>query len=202
MRVLPTNIRNLVKKVAWELDFNRRAVYSSRIMQKGKVFHFKISINSQTLDFRAVLHPSESLPFLITRVLAYVLNYQANIRFSAGVCIDEAPVSVISETGEFELWIDINPNLKRISRAVKTATRVCIYTFKKPEVLKSNWKKRIKKQTNSVTAFWIDPVFLESLATVLDRDNHWVVIFKASNRLEVKVAEQAFELKLEPIFLD
>ena len=170
-------------------------------MKKGELYRFSISINSEILDFRAVLHPSESMSFFITRVLAFALNYQPNIRFSAGVCIDEAPISVVSETGEFKLWIDINPNLKRIERAIKMAEKVCIYTFQNIRFLKRNWK-RVKRHHSSVQAFFLNPAFLEYFQSVLERDNHWMMELKPNNSLNITVAQQLFEVELKPIILD
>ena len=170
-------------------------------MKKGELYRFSIIINSERLEFRSALHPSESLSFFITRVLAFTLNYQPNIRFSAGVCIDEAPICVTSETGEFKLWIDINPNSKRIERAMKIAEKVCIYTFQKPDVLKRNWK-RVKRHHNSVQAFYLDSVFLEHLESVLERDNHWMIEIKPNNFFNITIAQQVFEVELKPIILD
>ena len=66
----------------------------------SKLFRFKIELSDlekgsyQSLDFRAAQHPSESLTYLLTRVLAYCLSYEEDLEFSAGGLADpDSPCS-------------------------------------------------------------------------------------------------------------
>src|SRR5579859_6171043 len=93
---------------------------SSSLALTSTLYRFTIDLSDvdrnlyQTLEFRAAMHPSESLPFFVTRVLAYILNYQEGLEFSGGISTpDEPPIRIVGLTGNLDLWIDIgNPTSK------------------------------------------------------------------------------------------
>lgn len=86
----------------------------------------------ETLAFRAAQHPSESVDYLLTRVLAYCLEYAPGIEFSKGLSTpDEPAVFVRDPTGAITTWIEIgNPTADRLHKATKAAARVVVYTHK------------------------------------------------------------------------
>jgi uncharacterized protein YaeQ len=86
----------------------------------------------ETLPLRIAQHPSETPEFLITRVLAYCLEYTEGIAFSKGLSDpDEPTISVRDLTGVLESWIDIGlPEAARLHRAAKMARRVVVYAHR------------------------------------------------------------------------
>src|ERR1041384_5878194 len=118
-------------------------------MAASTLYRFTVELSDvdrnlyQTLNFRAALHPSESFPFFITRVLAFCLNYRESLEFTAGISNPEEPaLQVMGPTGKMELWIDIgNPAAKRIHKASKTSKQVLIYTHKDPHLLAGELKE-------------------------------------------------------------
>lgn len=85
----------------------------------------------EALDLRLAQHPSESLRFLVTRLLAYCLSYEEGIAFSKGglSATDEPPIAVRDPTGILLAWIDIGaPSAERLHKASKAARRVSIFT--------------------------------------------------------------------------
>ncbi len=94
-----------------------------------------------TLNLRVAQHPSESPDFLVTRVLAYCLEYAEGIGFSAGLSNpDEPAVFVRDLTGALQVWVDIGlPEPDRLHRASKAAPRVAVYTHRDP----SQWLTRL-----------------------------------------------------------
>ncbi len=85
----------------------------------------------ETLDLRLARHPSESLRFLVTRMLAYALSYQDGIAFSKGGIsdTDEAPIAVRDPTGLLLAWIDVGaPAAERLHKAAKAARTVSVWT--------------------------------------------------------------------------
>ena len=49
----------------------------------------------ESLDLRLAQHPSESLRYLVTRMLAYALSYEEGIRFSkGGLSSTDEPTSI------------------------------------------------------------------------------------------------------------
>jgi uncharacterized protein YaeQ len=98
------------------------------------VFTFEIDLSDadrgvyENLSLRVARHPSESDEFLIARVLAYCLEYQAGIDFSRGLCdADDPPIVVKDLTGSLRAWIDVGtPSAERLHRASKVAPRVAV----------------------------------------------------------------------------
>jgi len=95
----------------------------------------------QTLAIRAARHPSETEDHLVTRVLAYCLEYAEGIAFSNGLAEpDEPPLAVRDLTGVMRVWIDIGaPDAARMHKAGKAAARVVVYTHKDPERVACSW---------------------------------------------------------------
>jgi uncharacterized protein YaeQ len=88
-----------------------------------------------SLAFRVAQHPSETGEALLTRVLAYCLEFADGIQFSSqGLSEpDEPPISIRDATGAIRAWIDIGvPDAARLHKASKAAPRVVVYTHKDP----------------------------------------------------------------------
>src|SRR5687767_11708414 len=62
----------------------------------------------ESLALRVARHPSESEEYLVTRVLAYLLEFTEGIDFSAGISTpDEPAIAVRDLTGAIATWIEI-----------------------------------------------------------------------------------------------
>ena len=63
----------------------------------------------EQLAIKAACHPSESEEYLLTRVLAYCLEYTEGIAFSKGGIADpdEPAITVKDLTGAWKSWIEI-----------------------------------------------------------------------------------------------
>jgi len=70
----------------------------------------------ESLALRVACHPSESEEYLITRVLAYALEFSEGIEFSRGLSNpDEPAISIRDMTGALKSWIEIgNPEAARL----------------------------------------------------------------------------------------
>src|ERR1700727_2897876 len=77
----------------------------------------------ETLALRVAQHPSETPEYLMTRVLAYFLEYAEGIAFSKGLSDpDEPAIAVRDLTGVLTTWIDIGlPEAARMHKAGKMA---------------------------------------------------------------------------------
>ena len=89
----------------------------------------------ETLNLRVAQHPSETTDYLLTRVIAYCLEYTEGIAFSKGLSDPGDPAIAVRDlTGALQAWIDIGlPEPERLHRASKAAPRVAVYTHKDPE---------------------------------------------------------------------
>src|SRR6202035_1834322 len=107
------------------------------------VYNFKIELADSDrgvyapLDLRVARHPSETEEHLLTRVLAYCLEYTEGISFSNGLSDSDQPaISVRDLTGALRVWIDVGaPDAARLHRAAKAAPRVAVYTHRDPAIL-------------------------------------------------------------------
>lgn len=168
------------------------------------LYRFRIDLSDvdrnlyQTLEFRAAMHPSESLPFFITRILAFALNYRQELVFSPGISApDEPAIRALGPTGGLDLWIDIgNPTAKRIHKASKTAKEVRIYTHKDPQFLARELREEKVHKLGEIGLFSLDPHFLKALGATLNRDNHWELTHN-EGELYVGAGKDSFQGRLE-----
>ena len=86
----------------------------------------------ETLNLRLAQHPSESPEYLITRLLAYCLEYGEGIAFSKGLSDTEEPAITVRDlTGALQAWIEIGaPEAARLHKASKSARRVAVYVHR------------------------------------------------------------------------
>jgi uncharacterized protein YaeQ len=87
----------------------------------------------ETLDLRLARHPSETLDYMATRLLAYCLEYIEGIVFTDGVssAADEPAILVRDLTGRITAWIEIGlPSWERLHRGHKQAGRAAVYTHR------------------------------------------------------------------------
>src|SRR5688572_32959971 len=86
----------------------------------------------EVLAFKAAQHPSETDDYLVTRVLAYCLEYREGIAFSKGLAEPDEPAIVVRDlTGTIQVWIEIgSPSGDRLHKASKATPRVVVYTYK------------------------------------------------------------------------
>jgi uncharacterized protein YaeQ len=104
----------------------------------GTVYVFTVRLANadrgvyETLNLRVAQHPSESAEYLLTRVLAYCLEYTEGIAFSKGLSDpDEPAIAVRDLTGALQTWIDIGtPDGARLHKASKAARRVVVYAHR------------------------------------------------------------------------
>src|ERR1700686_4691854 len=107
------------------------------------IYVFKIDLADsdrgvyQPLELRVARHPSETEDHLLTRVVAYCLEYAEGIAFSNGLFdLDQPTIPVRDLTGALRVWIGVGPpEAARLHRAAKLAPRVAIHTNKDAELL-------------------------------------------------------------------
>jgi uncharacterized protein YaeQ len=163
------------------------------------LYRFKLSVSDvdrgfyDTLDLRVAMHPSETEVFMLTRVIAYALNYEDGLEFTSGLQTpDEPAIRKLGEHGNIAKWIDIgNPAAKRLHKASKASDVVCVYTYKDPENLKREAAGENIHHADQIQIFAIEQKFLESLGTFLKRDNTWNLIYNESE-LIIGAGDESF----------
>ncbi|WP_067537551.1 YaeQ family protein [Nocardia crassostreae] len=128
----------------------------------------------EDLELRVARHPSETVEFMLTRVLAYCLEYEEGITFSEGgvSSTDEPAVLVRDLTGRITAWIEIGaPDADRVHRGSKLADRTAVYTHRDPmKVLAQLSGKRIHR-AETIPLYSLDREFIDAAAASIDRRN-------------------------------
>lgn len=169
------------------------------------LFRFAVDVSDidrgfyQTLDFRVAQHPSETAPYLLSRVLAYVLSFEEGLEFSAGGLGDpDAPaLKKISGHGNIDLWIEIgNPSSRKLHKATKTAKHVRIFTYKNPEVLVQQLIEDQVHRASEIAIQAFAPQFLTDLESKLEKNNTWSALIQ-QGRLDVTIGTSSFSTELK-----
>ena len=141
------------------------------------IYNFKIELADSDrgvytpLDLRVARHPSETEDHLLTRVLAYCLEYTEGIGFSNGLSDSDQPaISVRDLTGVLQVWIDIGaPEAARLHRAAKLAPRVAVYTHKDAEQLAARLSAAKIHRAAALELYAVDRDWLAALTARLER---------------------------------
>ncbi|MEP6765887.1 MAG: YaeQ family protein [Gemmatimonadaceae bacterium] len=125
----------------------------------------------ETLSLRVAQHPSETPEYLLTRVLAYCLEYTEGITFSKGLSDpDEPPIVVRDLTGTIKSWIEIGaPDSARLHKASKMSPRVAVYIHKDPMMLLRAWSAATIHRAEKLELYAMDRELLDELVRLLDR---------------------------------
>jgi len=125
----------------------------------------------EALALRVARHPSETAEYLLTRVLAYCLEYGEGIDFSRGLAEpDEPAVAIRDLTGAWRAWIEIGaPDAARLHKASKTAPRVVVYTHKDPRLLLLKLEGVRIHRGEALEIYGVDRALLAELAALLER---------------------------------
>lgn len=126
----------------------------------------------ETLSLRVARHPSESDDYLVTRILAYCLEYTEGIAFSKGGLsdADEPPIVIRDLTGTLRAWIDVgSPDAARLHKACKLAPRVAVYIHKDPTQLVRNLSGERIHRGDALELYAMDRPFIAAFAARLER---------------------------------
>jgi uncharacterized protein YaeQ len=129
----------------------------------------------EPLSFKVACQPSETEEYLMSRVLAYCLEYAEGIAFSRGIAEADTPaLSVRDLTGALQVWIDVGaPDAARLHKASKAAPRVAVYTHREPRhLLQALAGERIHRAAD-IELYAIDRDLIAGLVSHLDRRNAW-----------------------------
>lgn len=142
------------------------------------VYNLDVTLNDtdrnvyETLALRVALHPSETMEHMLTRVLAYCLEFQEGIAFSKGGLSngDQPAVSVSHPDGRIKAWIDIGlPDAERLNKASKAAEKVAVYTHRDPGTLRRQTAGQRIHRVEDIAVYAIDLRLLEEIVPFVDR---------------------------------
>lgn len=141
------------------------------------IYNFEIGLADadrgvyESLALRVARHPSESEEYLLTRILAYAMEFADGIEFSRGLSDpDEPAISVRDLTGGLRAWVEIGtPDPARLHKASKASPRVAVYMHKDPTQFLSRLTGERLHRSEAIELWAIDRAFLAALVARLER---------------------------------
>lgn len=141
------------------------------------IYSFDVNLSNvdrhvyETLSLRVAMHPSETEEYLLTRVIAYCLEYTEGISFSKGLADPDEPALAVRDlTGALRVWIDIGaPDASRLHRASKMAPRVAVYTHRSAAQLVKQLSGERIHRADALEIYAVDRDLLAALVARLDR---------------------------------
>lgn len=126
---------------------------------------------------RLARHPSETDAYMLTRLLAYCLEYAEGIAFTEGIAAtDEPAVLVRDATGRVTAWVEVGaPDATRLHYGSKLADRTTIYTHRDPGKVIANWAGKTIHDAEAIVLHSFDAGFLDDAAATLARRNSMTV---------------------------
>lgn len=152
----------------------------------------------ETLALKVAQHPSETAPYMVTRVLAYALERREGLAFSSGLSTADAPALWVHDlTDRLLAWIEIGtPDAARLHKASKAADRVAVYCHKEP----SGWLRAIAGErvhaSGAIELYALPRALIQSLADVVERRNTWSLT-RMEQVIYLEVGSESFEIPVE-----
>ena len=127
----------------------------------------------EELSLRVAQHPSETDAFMMTRVLAYCLEFEEGIAFSEGVSATDEPAVLVRDlTGRLTAWIEVGaPDAERLHYGGKLADRTTVYTHRDPAKVLAAWSGKRIHRAEEIVLHSFDPGFIDSAVAALERRN-------------------------------
>jgi uncharacterized protein YaeQ len=127
----------------------------------------------EDFSLRVARHPSETDAYMVTRVLAYCLEYVEGITFSDGISSTDEPAVLVRDlTGRLTAWIEVGaPDAARLHYGSKLADRTTIYTHRDPEKVIAAWAGKRIHQLEQITLHSFEPGFVDAAVAALERRN-------------------------------
>lgn len=127
----------------------------------------------EDLSLRVARHPSETDAYMLTRVLAYCLEYDEGIVFTEGISATDEPALVIRDaTGSLTAWIEVGaPDAARLHEGSLKADRVAVYTHRDPARVAALWTGKRIHRMDEIALYSFDPGFITQSSALIERRN-------------------------------
>lgn len=153
------------------------SLINDSVAQTATIYNFDIELADvdrgvyESLALRVACHPSETSEYLLTRVLAYCLEYTEGISFSKGLAEPNEPALTVRDlTGALTLWVEVGaPDSERLHRASKAVPRVAVYTHRDPALLLRQLAGARIHRAEALELYGIDRELLAGMAQRLER---------------------------------
>ncbi len=171
--------------------------------QTATIYALHIDLNDmdrgvyETLDLRVARHPSETIEFMLVRVLAYCLEYEEGIAFGDDVSSGEEPAVLVRDlTGRLTGWFEVGmPDANRVHRGSKAAGRVGVYTHRDVRQVLGQFAGQRIHRAEDVRVRAFDRAAIDTIAATLDRRTQMGVSMNDGD-VFVTVGDRSFGLPM------
>jgi uncharacterized protein YaeQ len=151
--------------------------HDAAVALTSTIYNASIDLNDvdrgvyESFPLRLAMHPSETMEYMATRLLAYCLEYTEGIAMTAGLSDGDEPAIVVRNlTGQITAWIEVGlPDADRLHRASKLAARVAVYTHRDIRILLGQLEGRRIHRAEDVAIYSFGGSFIKELAERFDR---------------------------------
>ena len=152
----------------------------------------------ESLSLRVACHPSETPEYLLSRVLAYCLEFTEGIGFGKGLAEPGEPALAVRDlTGALKVWIDVGaPDAARLHKASLAGPRVVVYTHKEPRLIMAQLAGERIHRVEALEIYSFDREMLAGLTARLERRLAFSLSVSDAH-LYITVGEETFSGALE-----
>lgn len=124
-------------------------------------------------SLRVARHPSETDAYMLTRILAYGLEFAEGIAFGGSVSSTDEPAVLVRDlTGLITAWIEVGaPDAERLHLATRQAERTVVYTHRDPAKVMAPWADKRIHRAEDVRVYSFDAGFIDSAVPLIERRN-------------------------------
>ena len=147
----------------------------------------------ETLDLRLARHPSETAEYMLTRLLAFALEYREGIAMTEGVSSGDDPAVLVRDlTGRLVAWIEVGmPDAARLHRARKLVEHVAVYTHRDVRQLLAQYAGQKIHRAGDIPIYAFDRAFIDDVAATLDRRTT-LSVSKTERELYLQIGDRTF----------
>lgn len=127
----------------------------------------------EDFTLRVARHPSETDAFMLTRILAYCLEFQDGIEFGGGVSTADEPAVLVKDlTGKVTAWIEVgSPDAARVHSGSKLAEYAAVYTHRDPQKVLASWEGKPIHRAERLVLRSFDSKFIDEATRAIERRN-------------------------------
>jgi uncharacterized protein YaeQ len=147
----------------------------------------------EKLNLRIARQPSETPEYMLTRILAYCLEYTEGMTLTEGVAAGGDPAVLIRDlTGRTTAWIEVGlPDADRVSRGLKLAGRAAIYTHRDAEKIVREFTASGIRRLSEVPVYSFDKSFIGDVAALIERRSE-LTLSITEREMYVSIAGRSF----------
>src|SRR3989441_2759901 len=125
----------------------------------------------ETLDLHIARQPSETAEYMLTRVLAWCLEYTEGIALTEGVAAGDEPAVLVRDlTGRVTAWIEVGaPDAQRLHRGSKLAGRAAVYTHRNVAQVLAELDGKGIHRASEIPVYEFGRGFINAIAAVVPR---------------------------------